>query len=138
MPYRLIPPKAGRWAHYRCRGTEHGIYINKSLKVGDRKIAQRILNEWKAEAQRQAIAGPRKRTTFAEAAIAYMEAGGEKRFLAPLLKHFGNGYLADIGQSEIDAAAAILYPKATSATRNREVYSPVSAILKHAGIEKPL
>src|SRR6185312_5346975 len=138
MPFKLVAPKAGRWSHWRVRGTEAGVYVDRSTKVGDRKIAQRILNEWKAEAQRQAIAGPRKRTTFAEAAIAYMEAGGEKRFLAPLLKHFGNGLITELGQSEIDAAAAILYPHATSATRNRQVYSPLSAVLKHAGIERPL
>lgn len=137
MPYKLTPPKAGRWAHYRVRGTEHGVYVDKSTGVSDRKVAQRILNEWKAEAQRQAIAGPAKRTTFAEAAISYMEAGGEKRFLAPLLKQLGNGLLVDIGQSDVDAAAATLYPNATPATRNRQVYSPLSAILKHAGIEKP-
>src|SRR6185312_13788958 len=105
MPYRLVPPKAGRWSHWRVRGTEAGVYVDRSTKVSERKIAQRILNEWKAEAQRQAIAGPRKRTTFAEAAIAYMEAGGEKRFLAPLLRHFGETNLKDIGQTELDACA---------------------------------
>ena len=31
-----------------------------------------------------------------------------------------------------------LYPRATPATRNRQVYSPVSAILKMAGVEIPL
>ena len=138
MPFKLVAPKAGRWANYRVRGTQNGLYLDRSTGVTSRRDAIRILNEWKAEAQRQAIAGPRKRTTFAEAAISYMEAGGEKRFLAPLLKHFGNCLMADIGQSELDAAAATLYPNATSATRNRQVYSPVSAILKHAGIEKPL
>src|SRR6185437_13510456 len=110
MPYRLIEPKAGRWANYRVRGTQNGLYIDRSTGVTTRRDAIRILNEWKAEAQRQAIAGPRKRTTFAEAAIAYMEAGGEKRFLAPLLKHFGNISLTDIGQADLDAAAVSLYP----------------------------
>src|SRR6185312_10398355 len=76
--------------------------------------------------------------TFAEAAIAYMEAGGERRFLAPLLRHFGNGLLANCSQAEVDAAAVTLYPHATSATRNRQVYSPISAILKRAGVERPL
>ena len=136
MPYKLIAPKAGRWANFRVRGTQNGIYLDRSTGFADRKQAQRILTEWRAEAQRQAIAGPKKRTTFAEAAISYMEAGGERRFLAPILKHFGNIFIMDIGQSEIDAAAATLYPTAASATRNRQCYSPVSAILKHAGIDK--
>ena len=137
MPFKLTQPKIGRWSHWRVRGTEHGVYVDKSTGASDRKIAQRILNEWKVEAQRQALAGPAKRTTFAEAAISYMEAGGEKRFLAPLLKRFGNMAVADIGQAELDAAAVSIYPDATSATRNRQVYSPVSAILKHVGVEKP-
>jgi integrase len=134
MPYKLVPPKAGRWSHWRVRGTENGIYVDRSTKTGDRRLAQRILGEWKTEAQKQSATGRKKAPTFAEAAIAYMEAGGERRFLAPLLRHFGNTPVLAIGQSEIDAAAATLYPTATSATRNRQVYSPMSAILKRAGL----
>ena len=69
MPYVLKPPKAGRWSHYRVRGTENGIYVDRSTKTGDRKIAQRILNEWKTEAQKQAIRGGEKSSTFAAAAL---------------------------------------------------------------------
>jgi integrase len=139
MPYKIIPPKAGRWSHFRVRGTEFGIYTDKSTGASDRKTAQRILIEWRAEAQRQAINGVRPhKTTFAEAAISYMEAGGERRFLAPLLTHFGNTPVAAIGQSELDASAVTLYPNATSATRNRQVYSPVSAIMKHSGVSQIL
>lgn len=136
MPYKLVPPKAGRWSHWRIRGTEVGVYVDRTTGVTSRRDAQRILAEWKAEAQRQAIA-PRSKGTFAEAAIAYMEAGGERRFLTPLLKHFGDVPLARIGQAEIDAASAALYPSATAATRNRQVYSPMSAIMKRAGIVAP-
>src|SRR5260370_36771214 len=38
----------------------------------------------------------------------------------------------------IDNAAAELYPPATAATRNRQVYTPVSAVLKRAGIEREI
>jgi integrase len=55
-----------------------------------------------------------------------------------LVIHFGETPVANIGQAEIDAAAVALYPNGTDATRNRQVYSPVSAILKHAGVEKAL
>jgi integrase len=137
MPFRLVAPKAGRWSHWRVRGTENGIYVDRSTKVSDRKIAQRVLNEWKSEAQKQAVTGSKAASpSFATASIAYMEAGGEKRFLAPLLKHFGETPLVKIGQAEIDAAAISLYPDASPATRNRQVYSPMSSILKRAGIEK--
>ena|GEM_PF-4617632 len=43
--------------------------------------------------------------------------------------------LRNIDQRAIDAAAAALFPNATAATRNREVYTPVSAVLKRAGFD---
>jgi integrase len=140
MPFKLVAPKAGRSPFYRVRGSEYGIYINRSTKTGDRKVAAKFLAEWRAQAQRDAISGRERKgeVTFAGAALAYMRAGGEARFLAPLLRHFGEAPLADMGQPDIDAAAVALYPDATPATRNRQVYSPVSAVLKHAGVEKPL
>lgn len=64
----------------------------------------------------------------------YVNAGHDDRFLAVLLEHFKETPLAHINQAAIDNAAVTLYPDASPATRNRQVYSPVSAILKHAGI----
>jgi integrase len=61
-----------------------------------------------------------------------MEQGGERRFIKPLLDHFGGKPLSEIGQAEIDRAARLLYPGAKPATVNRQVYTPVSAILRHA------
>jgi len=52
-----------------------------------------------------------------------------------LIAHFGEKPLVEIDQGAIDAAAIELFPNHTNATRNREVYSPLSAILKHAGID---
>jgi integrase len=132
MPFKLVAPKAGRWSHWRVRGTERGLYVDKSTGVSDRKVAQRILNEWKVEAQKSTSGVARR--SFASAAISYMEAGGERRFLAPLLKHFGEADVARIRQAEVDAASVVLYPNASPATRNRQVYSPMSAVLKRAGL----
>jgi integrase len=136
VSYKLVAPQADRrWAHWRVRGTEFGVYVDRSTQTGDRKVAQRLLTQWKGEAKRIALAGETKRSpTFAEAALAYMEAGGERRFLLPLLKHFMELPLSSIGQGEIDAASTALYPNATPATRNRQVYSPMSAIMKRAGL----
>src|SRR5665213_2168154 len=39
---------------------------------------------------------------------------------------------ANIGQAEIDAASQALYPTAMAATRKRQVYIPISAVLRHA------
>ena len=67
-----------------------------------------------------------------------MQAGGERRFVAPLLRHFGETPIAEIDQAAIDAAAVAIHPGGTPATRNRQVYSPTSAILRRAGVALPL
>lgn len=75
---------------------------------------------------------------FLAAAVAYMQAGGERRYISPLITEWRDKKLSDIDQVLIDTAAAKLYPNATAATRNRQFYTPVSAILKRAGIDKSL
>jgi hypothetical protein len=71
--------------------------------------------------------------TFIVAAVAYMRAGGERENMARLIDYFGETPVAEIGQGAIDDASLALYPDATPATRNRKVYTPVSAVLHHAG-----
>jgi integrase len=77
----------------------------------------------------------------------YMENGGNKRFLASIVKHFGTTPLAQIDQLALDRAARKLYPRASQATRNRQFFTPASAVLHHAArrrlcppplIERPL
>lgn len=61
------------------------------------------------------------------------------RFLEPILKHFGAKASAeDIDQAAIDAAAAVILPGAKPATRNRQVYTPIAAILRHNGLRLDL
>lgn len=140
MPYKLVPPKPGRSKNWRIRGTEFGIPLDRSAKTGDRRVAAKLLAQWREQAQRDALSGPPKPKplTFALAVIAYMKAGGEKRFLAPLLRHFGEIELTEIDQAAIDGAAVALYPDASPATRNRQVYAPVSVILRRSGVLIPL
>ena len=68
----------------------------------------------------------------------YMESGGERRFVAPLLRYFGDMPIDQIDQQAINCAATAIYPDGAPATRNRQVYSPVSAILKFAGVKWPV
>lgn len=134
MPLKLVAPKAGRSPFYRVRGTEFGVYCDRSTQTSDRREAQRFLTQWREEAKQAALQGGRKAApTFASASLAYMRAGRPTRFLAPLIEHFGETPLSEIDQGAIDEAGVVLYPDATAATRNRQVYTPVSAVLRHAG-----
>lgn len=69
--------------------------------------------------------------TFREAAAFYVAAGGESRYLNPrLLELIGEKRLSEIDQSLIDELASELFPTAASSTPNRQVYTPISAVLK--------
>ena len=79
--------------------------------------------------------------TVLAAAVGYLKAGGEGKNLGPILEMTGPNALRDkslaaIDQFMLDTAATELYPNVTAATRNRQFYTPASAVLKHGGIEK--
>lgn len=137
MPLKLVPPRAGKSPYWSIRGTYLGVYVDRSAKTGERKVAARELARLKTEIEDGRFA-ERNAPTFASAAAAYMNAGGERRFVTPLLLHFKDRALSSIGQEAIDEAALAIYPNGTNATRNRQVYTVVSAILKQAGMDYKL
>ena len=134
MPIKLVPPRPGQ-KNYFMRGTYLGVFTNQSTKADRKAVALRIIKQREKEIERS-ILEPNSGATFLSAAVAYMEAGGDARPVHKLIEHFGEKPLGEIGQVEIDNAAATLFPSASAATRNREVYTPVAAILHRAGIEK--
>jgi integrase len=133
MSLRLVPPRAGQSHNWRVRGTYLGLAVDKSTRAPDRAKAKLVMRLIQDEIERGMFA-PRGAPNFASAALEYMRAGGSRRFLAPLLKHFQETPLSAIDPRAIDQAAIALYPNASPATRNRQVYTPMSAILRHAGV----
>ena len=140
MPYVLVPPKVGRSPFWRVRGTEYGIELDRSTKVADKTSAAKLLKQWRDEAKRQHLAPPdeTRGLTFADAALSYLQAGRSQLFVKPLLLHFGDTLLSKIGQAELDVAAAAILPDALPQTRNRSVYTPTLAIMRHAGVVKAI
>jgi len=57
--------------------------------------------------------------------------------MQPLLDRFKGKPLAEIGQAEIDLAAAVLKPGCAPATLNRHIYTPISAVLNYAASQQP-
>lgn len=134
MPITLHDPRPGKSPNYSIRGTYLGVEVNRTTGTADRKIANRILAKIKDDIQRGAYA-KKGEMTFAAAALAYVRNTGNKDYIKPLAKHFGEAVLSSIDQFAIDDAAIELYPNASPATRNRQVYTPLSAILKFAKID---
>lgn len=114
------------------RGTINGRRYDESTGTSDRKTADAYRVKREHEIHHKAIYDRPVNTTFAEATSHYLEQGGSPRFLQKLVQHFGDTRLTLIGQEQIDKAAATLLPRATPATRNRQVYSPTSSVLHHA------
>jgi integrase len=139
MPLKLVEPRKSKSPNYSIRGSYLGVAVNKSSGTDKRSVARAILARLKQAIEsgeyppRQVAAGGER--TFLKAAVEYMEAGRRPRYVARLIKHFGATLLAEIDQAAIDAAAIELFPHATPGTRNACVYTPVSAILHHAGVD---
>lgn len=128
--------------NWYLRGTVRGISVDESTSTGDRKAAEEVRAVREAELLKRSVHGDSATRTFAEAALSYMEAGGEGVHLAPILKVIGTKPLAAIGQAEIDALAKRLKPKGAPSTVNRHIHTPVAAVLHHAArkrwCEKPV
>ena len=70
--------------------------------------------------------------TFQEAAVSYVEHGGEARYLPRLIERFGGELVDAITPLAVRKAAVDLMPNAAPSTRNRQVITPVRAVLYHA------
>lgn len=108
-------------------------FRERSTGTSNKATAERLRIKWEGElADRRA---DNKRITFAEAILRYIQSGHDTRFMSPLQQYFSGRYVDEIGQNDIDEAAAALYPDASPATRNRQVYTPMAAVLHRAGRE---
>ncbi|MBM3655007.1 MAG: site-specific integrase [Alphaproteobacteria bacterium] len=114
------------------RGTVRGLLVNESTGTSERSAAEAIRIQREKELLDQTIFGKKVVATFVQAAVIYMENGGERRFVGPLIDLWGTTALSAIDQMAVDRAAATLYPKAKAATRVRQVYAVVRAIIRHA------
>jgi integrase len=100
-------------------------------------VARKELARLKAEIEAGRFA-PTTGPTFGDAVATYLRRGGDGRFLAPILDKLEAVLLADVVQTLVDEVAVALYPTASAATRNRQVYTPVSAVLRASGIRSGL
>lgn len=150
MPLKLIPPRKGKSPNWTIRGTHLGVHVDESTGTPREALARKVLAGRKEQIERdrfspKPIESPARGPTFLSAAVAYIEGGGEDRFIGAydeetgqwsgLIAHFGEKPLSEITQEAINEAAIKLLPSGTAQTRNRQVYTPVSAVLKSAGLE---
>ncbi len=117
---------------WHVHGTIAGKRIRKSTGTDNRQSAQKELRRLEREAWEESHAPQVKQVAFEDAALAYIEQGGEMRFLAPVLTHFKGVDIVTIKSGHIHDAARTLYPSHKPATLNRQVITPVQAVLNFA------
>lgn len=119
-------------SNWYVRGTVAGRRIDESTGLTDRALAEayRAKREW--ELSHASVYGQRGRASFAEACALYLEHARDARFVAPLLDHFNTAPLASIDQAAADRAAKALYPGAKPSTLARQLYTPLTAIMRRA------
>lgn len=121
-----------RSPNYIVTGTVAGVVVFESTGTPDRTRAELYRLKREREIYDAARLGQVKAATFADAVTAYLNKGKGGRFLTPLLDHFKEKPLPEIGQAEIDEAARVLYPNAKASTLNRQVYGPMVAVMRSA------
>jgi len=151
MPLILKEPRPGKSPNYTIRGTYLGVYVERTTGTPNEAKARQILAAVKREIERGRTApsvekdAPAERT-FGDAALSYIKGGGEAKYLGSFdaaagvwldgpLSRLVNEPLSSIDQQKIDECAVALYPLASAQTRNRHVYTPISAVMKHAGVD---
>lgn len=121
---------------YYIRGTVQGQRIYESTGCLQRAPAEALRQKREAEIVSRAAFGKGATITFAEAALTYLETGGEARYMGRIIQHFGpDTLLADIDNAAITDAATALYPNAAGATINRQLITPVAAVVNLAAQE---
>jgi integrase len=130
MPLKL-KRRPGR-PHWYLHGTIRGITIRESTGVTDQKAAEAIKARREWEIVQRSVFGAEATATFIGAAVKYLEADGERLYLKPIIAKIGSMPLAKIDQGLIDKTAKELYPNGSPATLNRQVYTPIAAVLNHA------
>lgn len=70
--------------------------------------------------------------TFRVAAASYISHGGSPRFLDVVMPMLGDEHVADITPFDVKNLALTLLPTQGGATRNRQILTPVRAVLLHA------
>lgn len=130
MPLRLCRRHGS--PYWYIRGTVRSVTVDESTGVAQREAAEAIRAKREWEITQGSVFGRRATATFLEATVSYMESGGEKRFLKPILDEIGSVQLVGIDQALIERTSRKLYPGRAPATMNRQVFAPISAVMKHA------
>jgi integrase len=137
MPLKLSAG-SNRSPNYRIRGTLNGVRIDQSAGTSNYNEARQALKKLEFQIKSGAIKPKSSVTGFARAVQLYVAETKNERFIMPLLDYFGDKDITTISQQDIMRASHNICPTQTNATRNRQVFTPMIAILRMNGVYLPI
>lgn len=109
-----------------------GNRIHESTGLTDGAKADQVRIAREKEGLDLLLLGRKATYTFGDGAADYLAAGKDGRFLKPLILEFGDTAIAKLDGPTVRAAAKKLYPNAAYTTWNRQVITPVRAVINMA------
>jgi integrase len=121
-------------------GQKVGIRVRESTGHARLRDAEDYRDKLRKEVLEKAVNGPATTATFATAVIMYIEKGGEKRYLKPLLDRFGHLRLRDVTADKVSSLSIERYGHLSPASIKRQLYTPLNAVMRTAckGLGLPL
>lgn len=135
MPLELYDRRGIWWFKGRIDDLPASKYYRQSLGTprgtGEKEAARRLAL-FEADEIKRHYAGVEKSLTFAEAVLKYPATPADAKFLKKILPEITDRSCASLTPSEIRALGPKLYPKASTATWQRQVVTPVRAVINNA------
>lgn len=128
MPLTIY--RRGKIWHYR--GTIANRRLRGTTKLAGKEDALEFVARLEVAQRKSNRDGPQAVLTFAQAAIMYLKAEKPERFIAKVADYWKNIEVSKINGGAVRQAAIVLHPKASGATRNRQVIVPTQAIINFA------
>lgn len=122
--------KRGKVYYYTV--TIDGRQHRKSTGLNSKKQAQEYADEQVARLKLANLRGHDVDMTVADAAVKYMADGKDSRFLEKIVEKWGQVKIRTIKPAWVRERAKDLYPNAVPSTLNRQVITPLQAVINHA------
>jgi len=112
-----------------------GVLVRQSSGTSRLEEAKVFRDRLRKEVLDRETLGTAHSLTFADCVLVYLEKGGEKRFLRPILERFGPLRVKDIRADDVSRFALDVYGHKAPATIKRELYTPLNAALRAGCVE---
>ncbi len=108
--------------------------VERSTKAGTLAGAHEAARKLEADYHERAGSSVQEVSehTLADAALLYIKAGHSRRYLAPIIELIGSKLLIEISQEVAQDVVDRLYPGCAASTVNRQVFTPLLAVLNYA------